>query len=149
MGSIPIPLICGIRILAGYIALPTRGERSDSAMPHSFRQGGQVKFLCVCDGGNVRSVALAFVLHEQMNHEAIPVGRLRVSKDTMSMLCTWADVVVILQPHMDESIPKKFKNKLLCVDVGPDRYGIWIHPELLPQVQEGAKWLLAKKGSHS
>jgi hypothetical protein len=102
------------------------------------------KFLCVCDGGNVRSYALAWVLHDQLGQEAIPVGRLRVSPETMKMMCEWADLIVIMQPHMEESILPEFKPKLLCVDVGVDRYGMWIHPELLPQAQDGAKWLLAK-----
>jgi predicted protein tyrosine phosphatase len=100
-----------------------------------------MKFLCICDGGNVRSAALAFVLHDELLHEAIPVGRLRVSPATMRMLCEWADIIVIMQPHMEECVPKEFKPKLRCVDVGADRYGVFVHPELLPQVRAGAKWL--------
>lgn len=92
----------------------------------------------------MRSVALAFILHERLGQEAIALGRLRVSPKTMQYFCDWADVVVIMQPHMEESIPKKFKDKLRCVDVGEDRYGIWIHPELLPQVESGGKWLVDK-----
>jgi hypothetical protein len=29
--------------------------------------------------------------------------------------------------------------------VGPDRYGIHIHPELLGQVRAGAEWLTGRK----
>lgn len=48
------------------------------------------RFLVVCDGGNVRSHALAYVLHDLKHHEAIPVGRLRVSAESMSHMCAWA-----------------------------------------------------------
>lgn len=104
-----------------------------------------MKFLCVCDGGNVRSQALAYILHDERGHEAIPVGRLRLSADTLRMLCVWADIIVIMQPHMEESIAPEFKPKLRCADVGVDRFGIWIHPELLPMVRTAADWLLGVK----
>jgi hypothetical protein len=101
-----------------------------------------MKFLCVCDGGNVRSHALAFILKHEFRQEAIAVGRLYFSKESMVLLCEWADRIVVMQPHMEASIDPKFKDKLRCVDVGVDRYGIWVHPELLPQVKTGAEWLL-------
>lgn len=104
-----------------------------------------MKYLCVCDGGNVRSAALAFVLHDELGQEAVAVGRLRVSLVTLATFCDWADTVVIMQPHMIESIPAKHRAKTRCVDVRVDRYGIYIHPELLPQVREGAKWLLSQE----
>jgi predicted protein tyrosine phosphatase len=100
-----------------------------------------MKFLCVCDGGNVRSVALAYVLHDRLGHEAIAVGRQRVSPQTLRTFCAWADRVVVLQPHMEESIPEEFRPKVWCVDVGPDRFGLSIHPELLALAERGAKWL--------
>lgn len=99
------------------------------------------KFLCVCDGGNVRSHAMAFILKHEHSHEAIAVGRLTASRETLGMLCEWADEIILMQPCMEASIENRFKEKLRCVDVGPDRYGIYIHPELLAQVRAGAKWL--------
>ena len=103
-----------------------------------------MKYLCVCDGGNVRSQAMAYVLHDIEGHEAIPVGRIRVSEETMYMMCAWADNIIIMQPHMEESIPIDFKHKLLCVDVGQDRWGVYVHPELLDIVKQGAEWLKTK-----
>lgn len=106
-----------------------------------------MKFLCICDGGNVRSHALAYVLHDRFGHEAIPVGRLRVSAETMEMMCEWADVIVVMQPYMEESVPKleERRHKLRCVDVGIDRFGIYIHPELLEMVERGAAWLIGRE----
>lgn len=103
------------------------------------------KYLCVYDGGNVRSYALAYVLHDLLGHEAIAVGRIRVSQETLDTFCDWADTVVIMQPHMQESISNKFHSKLKCVDVGIDRFGISIHPDLLKMVKSGAEWLTGQK----
>lgn len=102
----------------------------------------KTKFLCVCDGGNVRSVALAFELKHTHKQDAIAAGRWCASPDTLEMLCQWADVIVIMQPCMEESISPEYKAKLRCVDVGPDRYGVYIHPDLRDQTINGAKWLL-------
>jgi predicted protein tyrosine phosphatase len=103
-----------------------------------------MKYLCVCDGGNVRSQAMAYVLHDLKGHEAIPVGRIRVSEKTMEMMCKWADTIIIMQPHMEVSIKEKYRHKLLCVDVGEDRFGIYVHPELLQIVNAAADWLETK-----
>lgn len=100
-----------------------------------------MKYLCVCDGGNVRSHALAYVLHDLRGHEAIAVGRLRVKKATLEMLCIWADIVVLLQDCMKESIPEKHMRKVRVCDVGQDRWGIYINPELLGLVTQAADWL--------
>jgi hypothetical protein len=59
----------------------------------------------------------------------------------MRMLCEWADRIVIMQAHMVESVPEDLRLKTLSVDVGVDRFGIYIHPELLQMVQRGAEWL--------
>lgn len=92
-----------------------------------------MKFLCVCDGGNVRSVAMAYAL--KMNEqEALAVGRLYTTKETMDMLSSWADQIILMEPHMIESIDPMFHKKIIVCDVGPDRYGLYIHPELQVQV---------------
>jgi predicted protein tyrosine phosphatase len=102
-----------------------------------------MRFLCICDGGNVRSRALAYVLHDLMDHEAIPIGRRWASHYTMRMLCEWADVVVVMQPNMIESVPHDLQHKVRCIDVGEDRYGLNISPDLIRQVTAGAEKLLA------
>jgi predicted protein tyrosine phosphatase len=100
------------------------------------------KFLCVCEGGNVRSRALAYILHDLRGQEAISIGWRWASEETMSMLCDWADVIVIMQPSMSEKIHQRFWSKLKCIDVGQDNYGINIHPSLYQLVEEGARNLL-------
>lgn len=88
------------------------------------------KYLVICDGGNVRSAALATTLKLDYGQEAIAVGRLFVTPETMRMLSDWADKIILMQPHMIESIPDYNQTKCGVVDVGPDRWGIYIHPEL-------------------
>lgn len=99
------------------------------------------KFLCVCDGGNVRSHALAFHLKWDRKQEAIAAGRLHLSVETMSMLCEWADVIVLMEPHMVSSIPTMQMHKIVVMDVGPDRWGVYVHPELWKAVTEGTEAL--------
>ena len=101
-----------------------------------------MKFLCICDGGNVRSYALAVILKEEKHQEAIAIGRKHSSIETIKLLCEWADIICIMQPHMIESITVEFKYKLKCFDVGPDIFGIHINPKLIPIAKQGADWLM-------
>jgi hypothetical protein len=94
-----------------------------------------MKYLVVCDGGNVRSHALAFILKYHYNQEAIAAGRIHLSPATMHLLSEWADKIILMQPHMDESIPRVFHDKIIVKDVGTDRWGIYVHPELLQIAQ--------------
>ena len=101
------------------------------------------RFLIVCDGGNVRSHALAYCLKWDHQQEAIAVGRIYMSRDTMHLLSEWADVIVIVQPHMEESIPISERDKLVCLDMGTDRWGYKFDGDLLKKAQAGADWVMA------
>jgi hypothetical protein len=94
-----------------------------------------MKYLVVCDGGNVRSVAVAFILKYHYNQEAIAAGRLHLSPATMHMLAEWADRIILMQPQMQSSIPTMFADKITVTDVGEDRWGVYVHPELLQLAQ--------------
>ncbi len=87
---------------------------------------------------------MAFFLKYPHAQEAIAVGRYVASKETMEMLCNWADRIVVMEPHMIKNVPDAHLTKVKIVDVGPDRYGIWIHPELIPQVREAATKLMSE-----
>lgn len=107
-------------------------------------EDGAQKFLCMCDGGNVRSHALAFKLKWVHHQEAIAVGRLNVKADTLNMLYEWADHIIVMQPHMTESIPESYHHKVKVVDVGVDHWGVYVHPELNDMVTQASYWLLGK-----
>lgn len=104
-----------------------------------------MKYLIVCDGGNVRSNALGFHLKWHHNKEAIAIGRLYMSPETLEMMSNWADKIVLMQPHMSESIPASYHEKVVVVDVGVDRFGINIHPELNTMVSQAAQWLVEQE----
>jgi predicted protein tyrosine phosphatase len=95
-----------------------------------------MKFLCVCEGGNVRSVSLAFALKYPYGMEALACGWRSACQETLAMLCQWADRIIVMQPNFAEKLPPGFEEKVRCVDVGPDRFGNPFHPELLPFLQK-------------
>ncbi len=52
-----------------------------------------MRFLCICEGGNVRSVALAQLIKEE-GHEAIAIGMKYHLYNSLNFLSTWADSVI-------------------------------------------------------
>ena len=90
------------------------------------------KFLCVCQGGNCRSVALAQQLKEA-GQDAVAVGWMYASWSTIELLSSWADYVVFMQPWDPAEIfsgPWRFSEKKRVVDVGPDKWFVAQNPEL-------------------
>lgn len=77
----------------------------------------------------------------QHGHEAIAIGRFTSSEETIDTLCAWADRIVVMEPHMRESIPGECLMDTWCVDVGPDRWGSRIDPELKGLVEEGLPFI--------
>ncbi|MCK9429483.1 MAG: hypothetical protein M0R17_05725 [Candidatus Omnitrophica bacterium] len=71
------------------------------------------KYLCICDYGQVRSVAMAWYIHglnredgriKHLQYEAIPIGSVTSSKKTMKMLKKWADVVIDVRKYIPKDI---------------------------------------------
>lgn len=91
------------------------------------------RFLCICQGGNVRSVALAFLLKYMGEQDAIAASAEKNTEDTLTMLWDWADYVIVLAENVLPFLPKAVTTgrKFVMVDVGPDRWGTALHPELL------------------
>lgn len=109
------------------------------------KEPNTAKYLIVCDGGNVRSAAIATTLKLDYGREAIAIGRLYMAPQTMKMLTDWANVIVLTQQHMIESIPKINRKKTLVAEVGVDRWGISIPPDLNNIADQAAKWLVEKE----
>lgn len=53
-----------------------------------------MKVLCVCEYGNVRSVALAYLIKTIYGHETIAIGAKNTSDKTRQMMYEWADRVI-------------------------------------------------------
>src|SRR3990167_1193259 len=98
-----------------------------------------MKWLCVCEGGNVRSVAMAKELKQRYHQDALAVGIRKNDQANVAMLCAWADVIVLMQPEFGYKLIRSMRRKVRVVDVGVDRYHTATHPELVAQVSAAAK----------
>jgi len=94
-----------------------------------------MKILTVCRAGLVRSVALADVLKLHFEPtDVIPVGIDFNEPETISMLCEWADIIVVMQAHYKLRFDQKWQSKICVCDVGPDIYGSSKHKDLIEKV---------------
>jgi predicted protein tyrosine phosphatase len=97
-----------------------------------------MKILTICRGGQVRSVAAKFAL-TQYGHDVLAIGWQNNSKETLNMLCEWADYIVVMKDEFCKEIPDKFEHKMICYHVGPDRFGYAFHPELQQMIHHMIK----------
>lgn len=93
------------------------------------------RVLCICEGGNVRSVGLAFRLKQCHGLDAIAASWRFNSPETLKLLYGWADRIVVMQPEMWEHVPAEFRSKAAICDVGPDNYGTAFHPVLQDRLE--------------
>lgn len=94
------------------------------------------RILCVCNGGNCRSVALAEVLKGVYGKEAIAAGTFWIGVESMAELCRWADLILPVEPK-EASLPERdlirwraspiwldeFAHKRTIFPLGPDVWG--------------------------
>ena len=85
----------------------------------------------MCAGGNVRSVALKYLLKYKYGHESLACGQDANSAETIEILCNWADYIIVVTKDYLTFIPEKYKDKTFCYEIGVDRFGYAFHPELL------------------
>ncbi len=90
----------------------------------------KLKILCICQGGNVRSATLAYLFKYKYGLDSLAASWQRNSKETLDYLCEWADIVIVVEKSFTSYVSEKYKEKLKVYDIGPDRWGISLHPEL-------------------
>lgn len=88
------------------------------------------KFLTICEGGNVRSVSLAYVLRYGFDQDSVALSHAKTPQKTLDMMCGWADYIVCMQPKFANRIKDKYIKKLRVVDVGDDRWMNPLHQDL-------------------
>lgn len=101
-----------------------------------------MRILCVCEGGFTRSVCLAGHLRNRNGtpcHDALAIAWRFNSPETLEMMSRWAEMIVVMEPYMVEKIPAAWREKVTICDVGPDRYGQSLHPELVQQIREWSR----------
>ena len=83
-----------------------------------------MNILCLCERGNSRSVALAWMFKDYMlpAHNAIAGGMRTMDDETKKMLYEWADRIILVDKMFENEIPEEYKLKLKIWDVGPDRF---------------------------
>lgn len=114
------------------------------------------KILCVCNGGNYRSVALAEALKGTYGCEAISSSSYWLSRETTLMLCRWADIIAPVDvrdcAHLPEPDLTYWKNcvmwdseftmKIRVFEIGKDIWGNTSHPDLVAMIHRMMKeWL--------
>ena len=99
-----------------------------------------MRILCVCEGGNTRSVTLATLLkYNYGNHDAIAMSQGKNKGETLRMLANWANLILAA----DEEIHTKLLQDLMAqkdgnerkvelADLGTDKWGMSMHPDLIP-----------------
>lgn len=87
-----------------------------------------LRFLCVCQYGHSRSVALARRLHAR-HVPAIACG-VATAGPWLFPLCDWASHVLLLDDALRGAIPAASVAKVVSFNVGPDRWVNPYHPEL-------------------
>ena len=85
----------------------------------------------MCQGGNCRSVGLAFVLKYGYGHDALACGWEKNSESTREMLFNWADRIFIVEESFKQYIPEKYEEKVTVYELGPDRWFNSLHNNLL------------------
>lgn len=86
------------------------------------------KYLCVCQYGHSRSVAMTRVLHAR-GLQAVAVGWY-TSPDWLIALSHAADKIIALESKCIVHIPETCRNKIILMDIGPDRWSDPYNAEL-------------------
>lgn len=95
-----------------------------------------MKILCVCEHGNVRSATLARML-KHLGYETLAAGVKRNSQKTLEMLIDWSDKTYAVEHEIMNQLPDSDKVELF--DLGPDVWGIVMHPDLIKKINDKLK----------
>lgn len=95
-----------------------------------------MKVLCLCQKGNMRSVALAFLLKKEHGVDALAMGLQTSSPETQRMLFEWCDWMILTSRRYLDLIPEPYRPKLKVWHVGTDRWFTGYAPDLVQQFQD-------------
>ena len=90
-----------------------------------------MKMVCMCQGGNSRSVACAYLLKYEYGHDALSLSWEKNEQATKNMLFDWADIIIVMQERFLYYVPSQYFDKTAVVDVGEDVWCNGLHPALL------------------
>lgn len=82
-----------------------------------------MKILCVCSQGNKRSVYTRYILNH--SHDVLALGVDVNTSETVTLLCEWAEIILIAEPFMRKKLPVKYHKKIDSkFTIGPDIYPV-------------------------
>ena len=117
--------------------MPWHGLDAGSIPAESTNFMNKPKILCVCQGGNVRSVGFAKLLKDA-GADALACGARDNSIQTLAHLFNWADIIVLMSEQIKEHLPEYLLRPvfpIVVIEVGPDNYHKHTHPELLAKLK--------------
>lgn len=83
------------------------------------------RVLCVCQKGNSRSVALAWLLKKKYHADALACGVDAQAVGTVRLLCEWVEIVILTAGRYQNYlllIAPECESKLLVWDVGHEKW---------------------------
>jgi hypothetical protein len=94
-----------------------------------------MRLLCVCQGGNVRSVCLARLLKKR-GHESIGVGLNQ--KSLLPLLAHWAERIYPMDDEISKALWMLGYQHKMSSDyiIGPDDWHSPDHPDLLRRLRD-------------
>lgn len=93
-----------------------------------------MKILAACHAGICRSSAMARELKKH-GHDVLVAGLGYNEAETIAMLVSWADKIVVLQKELLDLVPAEFRYKAVVADVGPDVWQDPSSPDLVNRVK--------------
>lgn len=83
-----------------------------------------MKILVLCNHGNVRSVALKYLIQRLYDHDVLAAGVEDLTADTLLYLAKWADRIITLTPEAMKTM-EGYTDKLSNIYIGKD---VWHNP---------------------
>src|SRR6266849_2021611 len=105
-----------------------------------------MKVVCMCQGGNSRSVACGYLLKYEYGIDTLACSWERNSPATLKMLFEWADAVIVMETYFKQYVPEEYHHKLVVIDVGPDVWANGLHPDLLDKIRTVLQKLVVPVG---
>ena len=97
-----------------------------------------MKILCLCSAGNSRSAGTRIVLTGRgKGYDVIAAGVDTNTPETIALLSSWADKILVAVHSMGGHVPGEHKHKIDQVFfLGEDVWGNPLHPELHKKIKE-------------
>ena len=106
----------------------------------SISRRAKTHILCICAGGNTRSVTLATLLKFHFGgYDALACSIEKNSDQTLDMLFRWSELILCADKYIFDEVLKAKERfgwtddaQTILIPIGQDKWGMSMHPELTP-----------------